>query len=282
MTATISSLLRSPLVSAVDYRCDAGPDELARTERHEGYSISYVRAGSFGYCTRGESRDLVAGSILVGHPGDEYLCTHAHVRGDECLSFQLAPAAIDAVGGDPALWRSRGLPPVPDLAVLGELAQASAEGRSDLGLEEVALSLAARYVDVVKERKRPPLAATARDRGRAVHAALWIDAHAQQPLDLEQVAKEAGLSPFHFLRLFGRVVGVTPHQYLIRSRLRRAAQLLADGERSITDVAFDVGFGDLSNFVRTFRRAARASPRVFRRAARGKRKILQDRLNASH
>jgi AraC-like DNA-binding protein len=74
------------------------------------------------------------------------------------------------------------------------------------------------------------------------------------------------------------VLGVTPHQYLVRSRLRRAARLLAEDTRPITDVAFDVGFGDLSNFVRTFRRAAGVSPRGFRRAAKGDRKIFQDRL----
>jgi AraC family transcriptional regulator len=86
------------------------------------------------------------------------------------------------------------------------------------------------------------------------------------------------LSPFHFLRLFSSVLGVTPHQYLIRSRLRRAARLLADDARSITDIALEVGFGDLSNFVRTFHRAAGVSPRTFRQAAKGDRKILQDRL----
>ncbi|XXT60555.1 helix-turn-helix domain-containing protein [Sorangium sp. So ce590] len=67
---------------------------------------------------------------------------------------------------------------------------------------------------------------------------------------------------------------------LVRARLRRAARLLADGARSITDIALDVGFGDLSNFVRTFHRAAGVSPRGFRRAARGDRKIFQDRLAA--
>jgi AraC family transcriptional regulator len=76
------------------------------------------------------------------------------------------------------------------------------------------------------------------------------------------------------------VLGVTPHQYLVRSRLRRAARLLADDARPITDVAFDVGFGDLSNFVRTFHRAAGVSPRRFRRAAKGDRKIFQDRFAA--
>jgi len=56
------------------------------------------------------------------------------------------------------------------------------------------------------------------------------------------------------------------------------ARLLADDGISITDVAYDVGFGDLSNFVRTFHRAAGISPRGFRQAARGLRKIFQERL----
>jgi AraC-like DNA-binding protein len=65
------------------------------------------------------------------------------------------------------------------------------------------------------------------------------------------------------------------------SRLRRAARLLADGYDSITGIALDAGFADLSNFVRTFRRAAGVSPGAFRRAGRGYRKILQDRLTAA-
>jgi AraC-like DNA-binding protein len=80
------------------------------------------------------------------------------------------------------------------------------------------------------------------------------------------------------LRVFASVLGVTPHQYLVRSRLRHAAGLLADEGRSITDVALDVGFADLSNFVRTFHRAAGVSPRAFRRAARGDREVLRDRM----
>jgi AraC-like DNA-binding protein len=113
-----------------------------------------------------------------------------------------------------------------------------------------------------------------------VEAALWIDANAPEPICLDSIAAKAGLSPFHFLRLFAKVLGVTPHQYLVRARLRHAARLLADHARSITDVAFDVGFGDLSNFVRTFHRAAGVSPRKFRQAARADRKILQERLAA--
>ena len=156
----------------------------------------------------------------------------------------------------------------------------AASSGSDIGLDELGILLAARFVATVSGRKRKASPARAVDRRRAVMAALWIDAHAGDPIDLESAAAEAGLSPFHFLRLFARVLGVTPHQYLVRSRLRRAARLLAEMPRSVTDIAYDVGFGDLSNFVRSFHRAAGVSPRGFRRAAKGDRKIFQDRLAA--
>ncbi len=278
MTAT--TIARSPSLSVIDYRCSVGPGDRPFTELYGRCSVSYVRKGSFGYRYRGQSFELVAGSVLVGHAGDEYLCTHDHVCGDECLSFQFSPAAVDVIGDGTGIWRTGFVPPLAELMVLGELAQAAAEGSSDIGLDEAGMLFAARFVEVVSGRKCRPPAVKPRDRRRAVEAALWIDAHAHEPIDLEGAAAEAGLSAFHFLRLFAAVLGVTPHQYLVRSRLRRAARLLAEDERSITDVAFDVGFGDLSNFVRTFHRAAGVSPRRFRRAAGGDRKIFQDRLAA--
>ena len=263
-----------------DYRCSVGPGDEPFVELHGGFSISYVRKGSFGCRARGESHELVAGSILVGHPGDEFMCTHDHVYRDECLSFQFAPALVETIGEGPEIWRTGSLPPLSELMVIGALAQAAAEGGIDLGLDEVGLLFAARFVEVVSGRKPRPLAARAGDRRRAVEAALWLDAHSHEPIDLVRAAREVGLSAFHFLRLFARVLGVTPHQYLLRSRLCHAARLLAGDARSITDVALDVGFGDLSNFVRTFHRAAGVSPRGFRQAAKGDRKIFQDRLDA--
>jgi AraC-like DNA-binding protein len=162
--------------------------------------------------------------------------------------------------------------------VLGELAQAAAEGNSETGLDEVGMLMVARFVAIVSGRQPGPAEARAYDRRRMVEAALWIDTNAHEPISLDSAAAEFGLSPFHFLRLFARVLGVTPHQYLVRSRLRRAARLLADDPRPITEVAYDVGFGDLSNFVRTFHRAAAVSPRSFRQAAKGDRRIFQELL----
>ncbi|WP_375411823.1 helix-turn-helix transcriptional regulator [uncultured Bradyrhizobium sp.] len=278
MTATV--LLQGDLISVYDYRCTARPDTKPFVEQHHCHSVAYVRKGSFGCTKRGQSFELVAGSILVGHPGDEYVCTHDHhICGDECLSFALAPELVDSIGGRADVWHTGCAPPLPELMVLGELAQAAACGRSDIGLDEMGHVLANRFVEVVSGRTQKPMRAAARDRRRAVETALWIDAHSQRQIDLEDAADQAGLSPFHFLRLFSSTLGVSPHQYLVRSRLRHAARMLADdGGRSITDIAFDVGFGDLSNFVRTFHRAAGVSPLRFRQASRGDRKILQDRL----
>jgi AraC-like DNA-binding protein len=273
-----TSLLQRQLISVSEFRCTAGPDDTPFVERHSNESISYVRKGSFGCHSRGRFFELVAGSVLVGHPGDEYMCTHDHVCGDECLSFFLGPELLDAIGDRADIWQIGAAPPLPELMVLGELAQAAADGRSDIGLDEAGALFASRFVEVISGRPQRLATEGARDRRRAVETALWIDAHSPQDIGLEQAADQAGISPFHFLRLFSSVLGVTPHQYLVRSRLRHAARLLADDEVSVTDVAYDVGFADLSNFVRTFHRAAGVSPRRFRAASRGDRKILQERL----
>jgi AraC-like DNA-binding protein len=261
-----TTLLTSQSITVFEFRCDAGPDDTPFAECRTGHSIAYVRSGSFGCRCRAGFFELVAGSLLVGAPGEEYTCTHEHVSGDVCLGFFFSEDMVDALGGRREIWQVGATPPLPELMVLGELAQTAADGNSDIGLDEVGQILAGRFVDVVSGKARKQAAPNARDRRRAVEAALWIDDNSHAEVDLEQAAKQAGLSPFHFLRLFSSVLGVTPHQYLVRSRLRHAARLLADDDIAVTDVAYDVGFGDLSNFVRTFHRAAGVSPTKFRQA----------------
>ena len=94
------AVLQQEAIQVYDYRCSAGPGDRPFAELHEVHSLAYVRQGSFGYRVRGQAFELVAGSILVGRLGDEYVCTHDHhVCGDECLSFQLAPATLETIGG---------------------------------------------------------------------------------------------------------------------------------------------------------------------------------------
>ncbi len=271
-------LLEGPL-RVFDYRCGAGPHDRPFTEQHAGYSLAYVRRGSFGYRTRGCRYELVAGAFLVGRAGDEFLCTHEHhAHGDECLSFSFDAECLEETGLDARGWVSHALPPLPELALLGERAQASAHSHDALALEEAGTLLAARYLALQGRTALTTTRLSVRERRRAVRGALWLEAHAAERVRLAQVARASGVSAFHFLRLFRRVIGVTPHQYLVRTRLRRAARLLAAETQPVADIAYQVGFGDLSNFVRTFRRAAGVSPRAFRAAGRADRKILQARL----
>lgn len=267
-------------IAVVDYHCDAALHERPFTEVHGGFALAFVKKGSFGYRHRGRSFELVAGSVLVGQPGDEYVCTHDHACGDECLSFQFAPALAEEIGAREGLWRVGSAPPLAELMVLGELAQQAARGDVELDIGEAAMMFASRFAELADRSKGTTKRVQPSDRRRAVAAALWLDARAHEDVALERIAAEVGLSPFHFLRIFGAALGVTPHQYLVRCRLRRAAALLADRERSITTIAYEVGFADVSNFVRTFGRAAGVSPTKFRDAAVDHRKILQDRIAA--
>ena len=209
---------------------------------------------------------------MVGHPGDEFICTHDHhLCGDECLSFQFSAELVDRLRSgraDPKkIWRIGAMAPHPRLMVIGELAQAAARGRCDLGLDEIGVVFAMRYQELLTGRQPRFAKPRQADRRRAVESALWLDACSGENVSLQSAAQRVQLSPFHFLRLFSTVLGVTPHQYLVRARLRRAARLLLETEQSVTSIALQAGFADLSNFVRTFHRAAGASPGHFRRVA---------------
>ena len=133
-------------------------------------SLSYVRSGSFGYRIRGAAYEMVPGSLLVGGPGDEYACTHDHVCGDRCLSIQLQPDLVDAVGGAPRLWRVGSVPPIAELAVLAERTLAAAGGGAAGGVDEHALSFAARFVELASGAPTAPFHAAPRDRRRAVES----------------------------------------------------------------------------------------------------------------
>jgi AraC-like DNA-binding protein len=88
------------------------------------------------------------------------------------------------------------------------------------------------------------------------------------PLGIDAVAREAAMSPFHFIRQFNALFGYTPHQFRMRARLDRAKYLLALGNDSVTDVCLEVGFSSLGSFSDLFARRVGVSPAAYRRRAR--------------
>jgi AraC-like DNA-binding protein len=89
-----------------------------------------------------------------------------------------------------------------------------------------------------------------------------------RPLSIEQVAREAAVSPFHFIRQFQALFGETPHQYRIRVRLERAKALLESSNYTVTDVCMEVGFSSLGSFSDLFARRVGMAPSVYRRQFR--------------
>ena len=94
---------------------------------------------------------------------------------------------------------------------------------------------------------------------RIVQAKLYIDNCFAEHIDLENISDEAYFSKYHFIRLFKRAYGKTPHQYLMKVRIEKAMQLLETGT-SVSDTCFAVGFASLSSFSGLFKRIVGINP----------------------
>lgn len=92
----------------------------------------------------------------------------------------------------------------------------------------------------------------------------FIGGHMSEELSLEILAAEAGLSPFHFSRVFKRTTGMTPLQFVTRERIARAQQLIRETSRSLIDIGLEVGYSSPSHFAQVFRRQVGVTPTGFR------------------
>jgi AraC-like DNA-binding protein len=90
------------------------------------------------------------------------------------------------------------------------------------------------------------------------------DARYFEPLDVDELARRAGLSRAHFSREFRRAFGESPYAYLLTRRLERAAALLRMTDRSIADICFSVGLRSLGSFTTSFTDAFGVSPAAYR------------------
>lgn len=251
-----------------DLVCTAGPADRPFEERHGTACVALVTGGGFQYRSPLGRATLVPGALLLGNEGHCFECGHDHGDGDRCLSFHFTPDFLEDVasavpGARPAFARSH-LPPLDRLAPLVALAEAARAGADAMGLEELAVGLAGTVLAVLADTPRRALAPTTADERRAVGAARRIETAFDTALTLADLADEAGASPFHFLRSFRRAVGMTPYQYLLRTRLHRAALALGGTDRTVASVAFEAGFGDLSTFNQRFRRIMGMSPMRWR------------------
>jgi len=261
-----------------DVVCTSGPADRPFEEQHAGVSIAVVVAGSFQYRSATGRGMMTPGSLLLGNDGECFECGHEHATGDRCVAFRYAPALFERVAADAGArrgerrFRTSGLPPVRALSPLAARAAAGAALAQNVSWEETAVDVAAAAVRLAAALPSmagasPGAAAVA----RVTESVRRIERDPGAPWTLAQLAADAGQSPFHYLRTFRRLAGVTPHQYVLRARLRLAAErLLTDDGAKVIEIALAAGFGDVSNFNAAFRVEFGVTPRAYR-ARRGAR-----------
>jgi len=258
-----------------DLICASGPQDPIFEERHCNVSIAMVLAGTFQYrgSANGGIRNelMTPGSLLLGNAGHNFEVGHEHAAGDRCLSFHFVPEYFERIARDAGVRKSgRGfrmlrLPPLRELSSLIARASAGLEYSSDTPWEELSVELVAATVRLERGISSGAESAPPSAIARVTRSVRAIERRPDGALGLGGLAREAGLSPYHFLRTFERLTGITPHQYVRRARLRDAASRLAVECGKVLDIAYDCGFGDVSNFNRALRNEFGVSPLKFRR-----------------
>jgi AraC family transcriptional regulator len=265
-------LASGPGWSVTDVVCSSGPHDRRFEEQHGLVCIAAVMQGSFQYRSSQGAATLVPGAVLLGNHRTCFECGHDHSAGDRCISFMFEPGYFEAIvssvpGARSAAFRVPHLPPSTSLTrIFADAAAARFDG-DPMRLEQLGLALAAaaaRSSDGGVEHRDPPR----RDLQRVTRILRRIEIEADTPVSIGEMAQDVAMSPYHFLRTFRRVVGMPPHQFILRTRLQNAAVQLRRSTQPVLDIALEAGFADLSTFNRRFRSIMGMTPTAYRRGDR--------------
>ena len=233
-------------------------------ERSTRYGINFVEAGSFRVRTTGPWHAITPESLFVTTPGLEFSCAHAdeHPR-DRCLSVSYSEQAVESAR---ASWMLAGPSThalTNRLAYLRRTLGARVPGEEArvealTGALLWALSSAPARQPLFRPQRLAWYAARV-DRAKAM-----IETHFTEPLTLSALARETGMSVFHFARIFAELEGCPPHRFLRDVRLTHALSRLRQGA-DVTETCYAVGFGSLSHFVTIFRRRYGVRPSAIKR-----------------
>jgi len=216
---------------------------------------------------------MTPGSLVLGNAGQCFECGHEHDAGDRCISFWYAPEYFERIAADVGIrgtmdFRVLRVAPLRALSPLlsgiyAGLAR-SAELSTEIRWEQLGLRLAARALELTRDVTPRANDAQRASIARVTRVLRMIERDPNAQLTIPRLAREARLSPYHFLRTFEQMTGVTPHRYIVKARLREAAMRLRTEKTRIVDIALDCGFGDVSNFNHAFRAEFKVSPRMYR------------------
>lgn len=244
------------------------PDE----ERFETDAVIFTLGGTWTFSGPRGSVDADPGAVVVARAGDRFAVGHRE-RVPTDRTFEVAFRPPDGSPGPdtriPGAFARHGVPRTPAMRRLQAALWREAHDREptfELKVDLLALQLLveiARVNDRVQEAEgRLPTAL--RDGVQA--ARRHMDEHLDDRLTLDELARVALVSPFHLARGFRAELGISPHQYLLRARIERAAELLTETDLSVTRIGELVGFASPAHLTRTFAQRMGMPPSVYRRS----------------
>ena len=223
-------------------------------------SIGFVLSGWFEYESQGAKVLAGPGALVLGNAGEQFTVRHCDSRGNRRLVVTLDQEIVDEVASETDLQSSFPatiVPPGRSSTYACGLIRSVARGNDNL-----LLLLARAALSASNDRPEPPCSAS--DRARAQQLIGYLEAHFDQPCSLASMAKVAGVSRYHLVRIFRAAIGITPNRYLANVRLRAAADLLTTSKAPIAEIIYRVGFNDISYFYACFRETFRCTPRIWR------------------
>jgi len=259
-----------PSVRIIDTMCRLGPEAKGTENAFPDFRVAAVVAGSFAIRTGIGGGVASAGSLVIGNACDCYRCRHFTQDGDRCIYFDFRPEFLEEVRlalglrGVGERFRRGLLPPALQSVAITTLVDSATTGHDSDALEEAAFEMAAAALAATHATMQLGRRTSLGDERRIVRALGYIESNFHRSCTLSDLAAEAGLSAYHFLRVFRRVTGQTPHRHVLATRLRHAARRLRATADRVIDIVADMGFGDVSNFNAQFMRAFGVSPSEFR------------------
>lgn len=229
-----------------------------RSHTHETYSVGLVHTGSTRFTLCGATHAARPGQLVVIEPGQPHACNPDSASGISYRMFYLAPGWLQGASPEAALPRFPA--PVLDDPGLFELWSGlyAALVQGAAAEDRQALLLAALRELVARHAGRPGAGARP-ERDDVARARERLAGNVGSHVPLAELAKSAGLSPHHFLRVFKAATGLPPHAYQTQLAVEHAKRLLAGGA-PISRTALDAGFADQSHFSRIFREYTGATP----------------------
>lgn len=227
---------------------------------HEGYGFGVIEQGSLGFYYRGEHVVAPAGWINTVNPDE----IHTGQAADDCgwtyRMFYCSPDCMRQISEDicgrqvPLPVFSSGVINDPGLAQTLRLVHQRLSSHCAAQLESDTMALALFSRLLARHTKQPHTESRIGSEQTALGRVIeYLDAHYAEDIRIDTLARIACLSRFHFIRVFARQTGLTPHAWLMQRRVRGAQTLLSRGQ-DIAEVAAQTGFTDQSHLHKTFKR----------------------------